>query len=71
MKMGEERIEERLNDIDDDIVDIYNVITSHKNLNEHRFKRTEDAISKLIRYIDKLQDEVHELQTKVRELENR
>lgn len=69
--MSEEKLEERLNDIDDDIVDIYNVITSHKNLNEHRFKRTEDAISKLIRYIDKLQDEVHELQTKVRELENR
>lgn len=69
--MSEERLEERLIDIDYDIVDIYNVITSHKNLNEHRFKRTEDAISKLIRYIDKLQDEVHELQTKVRELESK
>ena len=68
--MWEEYVNERLDDIDNDICDIRTVVDRHKELNENRFRKTDEVIIKLISYIDKLQDEVNELQLKVKELEN-
>ena len=68
--MWEEFVNERLNDIDNDICDIRTVVDRHKKLNENRFRKTDEVITKLISYIDKLQDEVNELQLKVKELES-
>lgn len=69
--MWEEFVNERLNDIDNDICDIRTVVDRHKKLNENRFRKTDEVITKLISYIDKLQDEVNELQLKVKELESK
>lgn len=69
--MWEEYVNERLDDINNDVCDIRTVVDRHKELNENRFRKTDEVITKLISYIDKLQDEVNELQLKVKELESK